>query len=408
MISSDRWQEIFSTISKNKLRTVLTGFSVFWGIFMLIILLGCGKGLENGFEHDFKADAINSIWIYQGNTSIPYKGFNAGRSIRFNNQSSEMLQATNQDVTDFSRRLWCGQFPMVYKDKRVTYTVFAVSAGHRYAENITLLEGRWVNPTDDLEKRKVIVIGDPIREELFPNGDHIGKEIKVDGVNFTVIGNFKDGGGDRDMRRAYIPTEVGQAVYHPNEVHQFTMMVGDATLDETIAISNDLRKRMAAFFHFSPDDQRAIWINNSTEHFMQIINVLNGISLFVWVMGIMTIIAGVVGVGNIMMIVVKERTREIGIRKALGASPTSIVSLILMEAILITSIAGYLGLVAGVFLLEFVSSQIEDPGIFRNPEVELSTAIAATLVLIAAGALAGLIPAIRAASIRPIEALREE
>jgi putative ABC transport system permease protein len=201
---------------------------------------------------------------------------------------------------------------------------------------------------------------------------------------------------------------VGQAVYRPNDVHQFTMMVGDATLDETIAISNDLHKRIAAFFHFSPDDQRAIWINNSTEHFMQIINVLSGISLFVWVMGIMTIIAGVVGVGNIMMIVVKERTLEIGIRKALGASPTSIVSLILMEAIFITSIAGYLGLVAGVFLLEFVSSQIEDPGIFRNPEVELSTAIAATSILIAAGALAGLIPALRAASIRPIEALREE
>ena len=408
MIFSDKWQEIFSTISKNKLRTVLTGFSVFWGIFMLIILLGCGKGLENGFEYEFKADAINSIWIYQGTTSLPYKGLNAGRHIQFNNQSGDMLQAANLPVTDFSRRLWSGQFTMVYKDKTATYTVFAVSAGHRYAENITMLEGRWINQADDDEKRKVIVLGEPVRKELFPNGDHVGKEIRVDGINFTVIGSFSDTGGNRDMRRAYIPTEVGQAVYRPNEVHQFTMMVGDATLEETIDISNDLRKRMASFFNFDPNDQNAIWINNSTEHFMQVINVLNGISLFVWILGIMTIIAGVVGVGNIMMIVVKERTREIGIRKALGASPSSIVGLILMESIFITSIAGYLGLVAGVFLLEFVSSQITDPGIFRNPEVDLNTAIAATLVLIAAGAFAGLIPALRAASIRPIEALREE
>ena len=373
MIFSDKWQEIFSTISKNKLRTVLTGFSVFWGIFMLIILLGCGKGLENGFEYEFKADAINSIWIYQGTTSLPYKGLNAGRHIQFNNQSGDMLQAANLPVTDFSRRLWSGQFTMVYKDKTATYTVFAVSAGHRYAENITMLEGRWINQADDDEKRKVIVLGEPVRKELFPNGDHVGKEIRVDGINFTVIGSFSDTGGNRDMRRAYIPTEVGQAVYRPNEVHQFTMMVGDATLEETIDISNDLRKRMASFFNFDPNDQNAIWINNSTEHFMQVINVLNGISLFVWILGIMTIIAGVVGVGNIMMIVVKERTREIGIRKALGASPSSIVGLILMESIFITSIAGYLGLVVGVFLLEFVSSQITDPGIFRNPEVDLNT-----------------------------------
>lgn len=408
MIFSDRWQEIFSTISKNKLRTVLTGFSVFWGIFMLIILLGCGKGLENGIEQEFKADAINAIWIYQGTTSMPHNGMNAGRWIRFNNQASEMLEATNYGVTDFSRRLWCGQFNMVYQDRKATYSVFGVSAGHRYAENLTMEYGRFINQTDDIEKRKMIVIGKPIQEELFPNANHVGKELRVDGVNFTVIGSFTDTGGNRDNRRAYIPTEVGQTVFRPNRVDQFTMMVGDATLEETIAISNDLRKRMAAFFNFSPDDPNAIWINNSTEQFMSIINILIGMSIFIWIMGIMTIIAGVVGVGNIMMIVVKERTREIGIRKALGASPASIVGLILLESIFITSIAGYLGLVAGVFLLEFVSGMIEDPGMFRNPEVELSTAIAATVVLVVAGALAGLIPALRAAAIRPIEALREE
>lgn len=408
MFSADRWQEIFSTISKNKLRTVLTGFSVFWGIFMLIILLGCGKGLENGFEHDFKADAINSIWIYQGRTTMPYKGLNAGRFIQFNNQAGEMLQQTNWGVTDFAKRLWSGTMNMVYKDRKARYTVWAVGAGHQYAENLTVKDGRFINKKDDDDLRKVIILGQPVRRELFPDNDHIGKILKVGDINFTVIGSFIDGGGNRDERRAYIPANVGQTLFRPNRVDQFTMMVGDATLEETIEISDDLRKRMAKFYHFDPADPGGIWINNSTEHFMEIVHILNGMSIFIWIMGIMTIIAGVVGVGNIMMIVVQERTREIGIRKALGASPASIVSLILTESVVITSIAGYLGLVCGVFLLEFVSSSIDDPGIFMNPEVELFTAIAATVVLVAAGVIAGLIPALRAASIRPIEALREE
>lgn len=375
---------------------------------MLIILLGCGKGLENGFEHDFKADAINSIWIYQGRTTMPYKGLNAGRFIQFNNQAGEMLQKTNWGVTDFAKRLWSGTMNMVYEDRKARYTVWAVGAGHQYAENLTVKDGRFINKKDDDDLRKVIILGEPVRRELFPDNDHIGKILKVGDINFTVIGSFIDGGGNRDERRAYIPANVGQTLFRPNRVDQFTMMVGDATLEETIEISDDLRKRMAKFYHFDPADPGGIWINNSTEHFMEIVHILNGMSIFIWIMGIMTIIAGVVGVGNIMMIVVQERTREIGIRKALGASPASIVSLILTESVVITSIAGYLGLVCGVFLLEFVSSSIDDPGIFMNPEVELFTAITATVVLVSAGVIAGLIPALRAASIRPIEALREE
>ena len=244
---------------------------------------------------------------------------------------------------------------------------------------------------------------------MFPNGDHLGKEIKVGGISFKVIGTFKDGGGDRDNRRGYIPLSVGQAVFdRGRNVHAISSTIGDATPEQSLIIEQKIRDRLAALHQFSPEDKRAVWINNTTDQFMQVLNVLNAISLFVWIIGIGTIIAGIVGIGNIMMIVVKERTREIGIRKALGATPFSVVSLIIMEAIFITTIAGYLGLVAGVFALEAASGAIENPGIFENPEVDLYTAAIATLVLIAAGTLAGLIPAMKAASISPIEALREE
>lgn len=409
MFDIDKWQEIFNTISKNKLRTLLTAFSVFWGIFMLIILLGSGKGLENGFEAEFKEDAINSIWIYQGNTTIPYKGMKPGRHISFSDVDYNLMNTQIDGVEKVSSRLWLGTRPLVYKDKNAAYQIICCHPGQFFAENATMIDGRFVNEIDIQQSRKVVVIGDPIRKEFFPNGDHIGKELKIDGISFKVIGSFRDGGGDRDNRRGYIPMTTGQKVFdRSNNVHAMSMLVGDADLETSMVITENIRKKLAALHVFSPEDQRAVWINNTTEQFMQVLNVLNAISLFVWIIGIGTIVAGVVGVGNIMMIVVKERTREIGIRKALGATPASVVSMIILEAIFITSIAGYLGLVAGVFTLEAVSNAIEDPGIFRNPEVELSTAIAATIVLVVAGTLAGLFPALKAASIKPIEALREE
>ncbi len=410
MFDTDKWQEIFETIGKNKLRTFLTGFSVFWGIFMLIILLGSGNGLRNGFEQEFKDDAINSIWIYQGRTTIPFKGMKPGRSIRFTDDDMDAIDNGRVDgLENVASRLWLGTKDMVYGDQKGNYQLISTHPGQFYAENATMLTGRFLNEIDIEERRKVIVIGLPIQEQLFPAGDHLGKLLNVGGIAFKVVGTFKDTGGDGDNRRGYIPMTVGQMVFdRGRNVHAISSTIGDASPEESLVIEQRIRDRLAALHQFSPEDKRAVWINNTTDQFMQVINVLNAISLFVWIIGIGTIIAGIVGVGNIMMIVVKERTREIGIRKALGATPFSVVSLIIMEAIFITSIAGYLGLVAGVFTLEAVSNMIEDPGIFQNPEVDLLTASIATIILVVAGTLAGLIPAIKAASISPIEALREE
>lgn len=409
MFDLDKWQEIFHTMGKNKLRTVLTGFSVFWGIFMLIILLGSGKGLENGFEAEFMGDAINSIWVYQGTSSKPHQGLKSGRDIIFKQETFELVDQKVANVQFVSPRLWMGKRNLNYLDKKGAHQVIACHPGQFFAENCTMVKGRFINKNDIDQVRKVVVLGEPIREEYFPNNDHVGKEIRMDGIAFTVIGSFTDKGGSWDTRRVYIPTTTAQHVFNANrQVHALSMMVGNATVDQTVAISNDIRRKLASLHNFAPNDERAIYVNNSTEQFMQVIGVLKAIQLFVWVIGLGTIVAGIVGVSNIMMIVVKERTREIGIRKALGATPFNVVSQVVMEALLITSVAGYLGLVAGVFTLEGVSTLITDPGIFRNPEVDLGTAITATLALIASGGLAGLFPALRAASIRPIEALRDE
>jgi len=409
MFDFDKWQEIFSTISKNKLRTFLTGFSVFWGNFMHIILLGSGNGLENGFKADFEEDAINSIWVYRGQTTIPYKGMKEGRQIQFTDRDYEMIKTQVPGVSQVSSRLWLGTRQMVYGNKKGAYQIISCHPGQFYTENASMIDGRFIDDIDIKQCRKVIVIGEPIRKEFFPNNDHIGKELKVDGIPFKVIGSFKDGGGNRDNRRGYIPMTTGQRVFAKgNNVHALSMLVGDADLPTTVRIADDIRRKMADLHVFSPLDQRAVWINNTTEQFMQVLKVLKAISFFVWAIGLGTIVAGVVGIGNIMMIVVKERTREIGIRKALGATPAAVVSMIILEAIFITGIAGYLGLVCGVFTLEAVSGAITDPGIFRNPSVELGTAAWATVVLIISGTLAGLFPALKAASIKPIEALREE
>ncbi len=410
IIDRDKWQEIFSTINKNKLRTFLTGFSVAWGIFMLIILLGSGRGLQNGVQHQFADDATNSLWVYQGLTSKPFKGTNAGRKIQFTNADYIRTTQLDKHIDHISGRYYVGSKTISYKNNYGSYSIHAVNPGNRYIENTDITKGRFLNRLDMQHFSKVMVIGDVVRKDLFKNGENpLGKYVKVGDISFKVIGVFKSAGGNGEMRKVYIPVSTAQRVFNGgNRLGQIMFTVGDATLNQTKQIEKELRTEFAKVHHFDPTDRRAIRISNNLDEYEKVMNLFLGIRIFIWIIGIGTIIAGIVGVSNIMMIVVKERTKEIGIRKALGATPKSIVGLILLESVVITSLAGYIGLMAGVGLLELVNKYMPPSDFFRNPEANLSIALTAMALLVIAGAIAGFIPAKKAASIKPIDALRDE
>ncbi|MCD4790795.1 MAG: ABC transporter permease [Bacteroidales bacterium] len=409
MFDLDKWQEIYSTISKNKLRTFLTGFSVAWGIFMLIILLGSGYGLENGVQKEFEGDAENTLWVSQGVTSMAYKGYKPGRYIRFTNDDYENVKDV-EDVEYISSRfrIWETN-TLSYKNEYGSFDVFCTHPDYGAVENLKIIKGRFINDIDIKEKRKLTAIGKLVDEALFKGEDPINKYIKVGSIPFKVVGVFDDPGGDRDLSRIYIPVSTAQMVFNrANRINNISMTVGDASVDRSVEMVEEIRNNMAQIHHFSPDDQRAVHIWNNVENYEKFMRLFANIRLFIWVIGIGTIIAGIVGVSNIMMIVVKERTKEIGIRKAMGATPGSVISLILQESILITAFAGYIGLVLGVGLLELASKYIQGADYFANPEVNINVALGATLILIIAGAIAGFVPARKAATVKPVIALRDE
>lgn len=410
MFDWDKWQEIFSTINKNRLRTFLTGFSVAWGIFMLIILLGSGEGLQHGAENQFAGDAINSIWISAGKTSMPYKGLKPDREIQLTNADLTEIDRNVDGIENLSARkyLW-GNAQVSYKNKTGSYEILGCLPGEQASEQMIVLEGRFINPLDVEDARKVACLGKDMKEELFGSANLIGEYVNFNGIPFKVIGYYNDLGGDRDVRRAWIPLSTHQRVFgFPLNIDRMAMTTGDANIEEADAIVEKIRLQLAQKHNFDPADERAIFIRNRAEYFQKFADLFFGIRIFIWIIGMGTILAGIVGVSNIMMIVVKERTREIGIRKALGATSSSIVSLIMQEAIFITTVAGYIGLTLGVFLLEWAGNNINGSEFFENPEVDLKVAISATILLIVAGSLAGLIPALRAARIQPVIALREE
>ncbi|MBL7105240.1 MAG: ABC transporter permease [Bacteroidales bacterium] len=409
MFDLDKWQEIYSTISKNKLRTFLTGFSVAWGIFMLIILLGSGYGLENGVQKEFEGDAENTLWVSQGVTSMAYKGYKPGRYIRFTNDDYENVKDV-EDVEYISSRfrIWETN-TLSYKNEYGSFDVLCTHPDYGAVENLEIIKGRFLNDIDVKEKRKLTAIGKLVDEALFKGEDPIDKYIKVGSIPFKVVGVFDDPGGDRDLSRIYIPVSTAQMVFNrANRINNISMTVGDASVDRSVEMVEEIRNNMAQIHHFSPDDQRAVHIWNNVENYEKFMRLFANIRLFIWVIGIGTIIAGIVGVSNIMMIVVKERTKEIGIRKAMGATPGSVISLILQESILITAFAGYIGLVLGVGLLELASKYIQGADYFANPEVNINVALGATLILIIAGAIAGFVPARKAATVKPVIALRDE
>lgn len=410
MFDTDKWAEIFSTIRKNKLRTFLTGFSVAWGIFMLIILLGSGNGLQNGVQKEFASSATNAIWIWSGQTSLPYKGMKPGRNIQMHNEDYTHIRQTVGGIDKGSPRLnlW-GNNTLSYKKENGTFNIRMVFPDYQYIEKIQVVEGRFVNETDLDEFRKVTTISTLVRDALFKGEAALGKYIIVKGVPFKVVGIFTDDDErDDNMRMIYVPMTTAQRVFsNANRINTIAITVGDATVEESKVIEANVKQKLATIHKFDVADPRAVGSWNSVENYMKFQKLFAGIRLFIWIIGFGTIIAGIVGVSNIMMIVVKERTKEIGIRKAMGATPWSIISLVLKESIFITSFAGYFGLVLGVVLLETIGSKIES-SFFSQPQVDIKIAIYALILLVGSGALAGFIPARRAAAIKPIEALRDE
>ena len=414
MFNLERWQEIFEAIGKNRLRTFLTGISVASGIFILVILLGVGKGIENGIKKQFERDAAGIIEVSSNVTSKEYKGLNPGRRIQFRNSDYEMSVqkfGSQLDKKAATYNQWNGT--IVYGKESGNYQYRGVYPSYQFIENATMNEGRFINNQDMINTAKVGVIGLKMKQDLFKDKNAIGEIVTVNNVNFKIIGVFTDPAGEREETRIYIPLTTMQKTFGAGDKVStlFYTLKSQEDYDEALAASekfeSELGQMLRAKNSVAPDDEGAIFVNNSMKEAKNAFMINLYIRLFFWWVGICTIVAGVIGVSNIMLIIVKERTKEIGIRKALGASPVSIITMILHESIFITTIAGFVGLLLGLGLLEIVGPQIQSD-FFLNPQVNFNVALTTVFILVFCGALAGFFPAYRAAKIKPVVALKDE
>lgn len=406
ILSSDFFLEISASIRRHPLRTGLTMFGVFWGIFMLVLLLGVGNALQNGAEYEFRDDAVNSIWVFRGQTSIPHKGMQAGRDIRFDNSDYDDFKTKIEGVEHVTGRFNIpAPVSISYNNKDYTFDIRSVHPAHLILENTTVDAGRYINDKDIKEFRKTACIGKIVAETIFGTENPIGNFISINSVEFQIIGTFSDSGSEREMRYIYLPISTAQRVFSTkDDINMLMVTTGDADVKEAENIENRMRNHLASKHLFAPEDAQAIRIRNRVKQFERIMELFFIIQFFTWFVGIGSIIAGVIGVGNIMLIIVKDRTKEIGIRKAIGATPSSVVLMIMAEAVMITASAGYIGLLAGwsvIYALRDVEANF-----FRNPSVSLPVILSAIVILVIMGALAGLIPAMRAARIQPVVAMR--
>jgi putative ABC transport system permease protein len=409
-LSISALDELVSTLRTNKLRTLLTGLSVAWGTLMLVLLLGAGKGLENGILWEFRDDAVNSIWAYSGLTSVPYAGRGPNREIRLKNDDYAALRREIPGIERLSGRYWMwGEFSVRHAELHSAFDVIGVHPDQRYLEKTLMIAGRYVNQRDIDECRKVAVIGSLVKATLFKNEEPIGQSIEIRGLAYRVVGVFADEGGEAELRRIYVPITTTQLVYNdPGRIHALGMTIGGADTEQSAALEERAHRLLAERHQVALSDARALRTQNNLLRFEKISAVFNWVNGFVWFVSFGTLLSGMVSVSNIMLISVAERTREIGIRKALGATPLRLVGMVLAEALLITSIAGYSGVVAGVALVELAADKIGDAPFIRQPGVSVAIALQATALIVLAGALAGLFPALRAARVSPIAAMREE
>jgi putative ABC transport system permease protein len=412
----DNWQEIFATIRKNKLRTFLTMLGVFWGIFMLVIMLGSGNGLRNGILKGFAGTATNSFFIWSQQTSKAYKGMKPSRNFNYNLSDVEALkQMPELDVISPLNQLggYEGATNAIRGLKTAACLVQANYPNITGINDIKIQKGRFINELDIKEKRKICVIGPRVAELLFKKNENvIGEYIRVNGVYFRVVGLTYITAGSNEGR------EQSQRINIPFSTFQKAFNFGDIVGLLAIKSRNDIpaeqsEEKVIAILKerhkIAPDDMKAIGHWNMEVEYNKLKGLFTGIEILVWIVGIGTLLAGVIGISNIMLIVVKERTKEIGVKRALGAVPSQIIGQIVLEAIFLTSISGYFGLVTGIGLLEALNAAIGDSGeMFTNPTVDLSVAVKALTVLILSGAFAGLIPASKAVAIKPVEALRTE
>ena len=418
-MSWDALQEILFTLKQNSLRTFLTGFGVFWGIFMLVLLLGAGEGLKHGIEESFSSDVRNSMWINGWKTSVPYKGLAHGRSIQLTEDDVGALKKSVPEIEMIAAEqamgsVWRGDIYITYKQKSGNFSVFGVGEGYFKIKKFQdYYHGRRLNDFDEDESRKVVVIGTRVAERLFdPGVNPVGLQMAINGVSVKIVGVFYDSGWEGRMsERIYMPLAAYQKTFGRGKNIGVIGLYPKAGSDNNV-IAEKVLKVLKERHHVAPSDTSAIRLFDLAKQSEDVNNTFSAISLFIWFVGLGTLMAGIVGISNIMIISVKERTREIGIRKALGAPPGEIIRTIMSESLLVTILAGYIGLVFSVGLLELFNLFVQKAGAsmpyFSRPEVDISVALVALFILVAVGAVAGIIPAWHAARVSPIEAMREE
>ncbi|MFS4466938.1 ABC transporter permease [Maribacter sp. 2210JD10-5] len=416
MFDIERWQEIFDTIRKNKLRTFLTGLSVASGIFILVILLGFGQGMQNGIAEEFKEDAATSIWVWPRRTTIEYKGLNPGRRVQLRNENFDMATTAFEDSYEKASMLYMPRdIQVVYKNDLLVYRIQGTNGNLQVIENEYLSEGRYINETDVREHNKVAVISEKIKREVFSEVESpVGEYITISGAGFKIVGVFGEhGDNEGEEERIFIPISTAQIAFNGGDkLNNINFMLPemesfDATVAKNQEFTDALLTYLKGYHNIAPEDERAIHIWNPIQEAKRYYSLIGGIKFFFWVVGFFTIIAGVVSVSNIMLIVVKERTREIGIRKALGAKPWSIIGMIMHEAIFVTAIAGFSGLIFSMGLLELLGPHVKVDYVL-NPSVNFNVALTTVILLIVAGSLAGFFPAWKAVRVQVIEALRDE
>ncbi len=409
MFDLDRWQEIFSSIRSNVLRTVLSGFTVALGLFIFIVLFGIGKGLQNAFTQGFARDAQNLITIYTGKTTVAYRGLQSDRNVTMDNDDYDFLVNTDKDKVEDASPRYTASMMVKYGKESGMYQINGAEPGEQIIENRKVIEGRYLTPMDLNRKQNIAVIGRMVQRDLIKNGSPVGKDLDINGTMFKVVGVFSDDGGDRDERHITVPiTTLQQMKKGSDTVNTIYIAYNEKlTPQEAIKYGDELKDKLKSRKNVSPDDENGVGVWNNAKNMEGTFQFMFVLTVIVGFIGMGTLLAGIIGISNIMVYIVKERTKEIGVRKAIGAKPGSIVGLIVQESVVITVISGIVGVGVGVLTLSLLGDSLEEFFIV-NPSVGMAEIIMAFIALVFSGFVAGFVPAYRASKIKPIEALRTE